>query len=178
MAHSPQLATAADTLRPAGKKVLVVGATGFLGAKVRQNLALEKSAAVVAMSRKGAPTGGDADIEWVRGDMMDPASLDRALQGVDVVVSSANSYMKGNLDTDFQGNKNLIEGAARARMIRVASGPVKLFSALGYDLIQMFLFFRTGLYVSDISMHERFFGPPPPSRDAITRWARNQQLIP
>ncbi|MFS7192145.1 SDR family oxidoreductase [Serratia proteamaculans] len=313
MAQSPQLPTSADTNAPARKKVLIVGATGFLGAKVLHNLALEKSAAVVAMSRKGAPSGGDADIEWVRGDMMDPASLDRALQGVDVVVSSANSYMKGNLDTDFQGNKNLIEAAARAKVskfvflsivsceaasavphfhakkvaedlikrsgvpyvfvrapsfldqstdfiakavkagkfqgmgdkatrwsyvltddlasylakaatypgteivnqtidvgwsdgpknqqeladiisdvinrrlkiqiipwwiIRVAARPVKLFSELGYDLIQMFLFFRTGLYVSDISMHERFFGPAPTSRDAITRWARNQQLIP
>jgi uncharacterized protein YbjT (DUF2867 family) len=57
-------------------------------------------------------------IEWVRGDMMDPASLDRALQGVDVVVSSANSYMKGSFDTDFQGNKNLIEAAARAKVSR------------------------------------------------------------
>lgn len=313
MAQSPQLAATADTLTSARKKVLVVGATGFLGAKVLHNLALEKSTAVVAMSRKGTPSGGDADIEWVRGDMMDPASLDRALQGVDIVVSSANSYMKGNLDTDFQGNKNLIEAAARAKvgkfvflsivsceaasavphfhakkvaedlikksgvpyvfvrapsfldqstdfiakavkagkfqgmgdkatrwsyvltddlasylakaatypgteivnqtidvgwsdgpknqqeladiisdvinkrlkiqiipwwMIRVVARPVKLFSELGYDLIQMFLFFRTGLYVSDISRHEDFFGPAPTARDAITRWARNQQLIP
>jgi len=34
MAQSPQLATVADTLTPARKKVLVVGATGFLGAKI------------------------------------------------------------------------------------------------------------------------------------------------
>ncbi|XIA67878.1 NAD(P)H-binding protein [Bradyrhizobium sp. TZ2] len=46
------------------------------------------------MSRK-AHSDESADVEWVRGDMMDPASLDRALQGVDVVVSSANGYMKG-----------------------------------------------------------------------------------
>ncbi|WP_307960732.1 NmrA family NAD(P)-binding protein [Sinorhizobium medicae] len=69
---------------------------------------------VVAMSRKGAAPDERADVEWVRVDMMDPESLHRALQGVDVVVSSANSYMKGSLDTDFQGNKNLIEAAARA----------------------------------------------------------------
>lgn len=66
------------------------------------------------MSRKGAAPNERADVEWVRVDMMDPESLHRALQGVDVVVSSANSYMKGSLDTDFQGNKNLIEAAARA----------------------------------------------------------------
>lgn len=293
-------------------KVLVVGATGFLGAKILHNLGLDERAAIVALSRKGAPSGGNAGIEWIRGDMMDPASLDRALQGVDVVVSSANSYMKGSLDTDFQGNKNLIEAAARAKVsrfvflsivgcesaskvphfhakkvaedlikksgvpyvfvrapsfldqstdyiakavkgckfqgmgdkttrwsyvltddlasylakaatypgneivnqtidvgwsdgpknqqelantisdvinkslkmqiipwwiLRTAARPVKLFSELGYDLIQMFLFFRTGLYVSNIAKHERFFGPAPTSRDAITRWAGHQQLM-
>jgi len=127
MAQSPQPPNPADnnapgeTARsdaPARKKVLVVGATGFLGAKILRTLALDESAAIVAMSRKGAPSEGGAGIEWVRGDMMDPASLDRALQGVDVVVSSANSYMKGSLDTDFQGNKNLIEAAARAKVSR------------------------------------------------------------
>ncbi len=90
------------------KKVLVVGATGFLGAKILRNLVHEANVAVVAMSRKGAPSNESADVEWVRGDMMDPGSLDRALRGVDVVVSSANSYMKGSLDTDFQGNKKIL----------------------------------------------------------------------
>jgi uncharacterized protein YbjT (DUF2867 family) len=296
----------------AKKKVLVVGATGFLGAKVLRNLAHDANVTVVAMSRKGAPTNDSANVEWVRGDMMDPASLDLVLQDVDVVVSSANSYMKGSLDTDFQGNRNLIEAAARAKVSRfvflsivsseaalavphfhakkvaedlikasgvpyvfvraptfldqsadfIAKGakagrflamgdkttrwsyvltddlavylakaatfpggeidnqtidvgwrdgpksqqeiadlvsevirkplkvrvipwlvfrllarPVKLFSELGYDLIQMFLFFRKGVYVSNISKQEHFFGPAPTSRDAITRWAKNQQLI-
>ncbi|WP_320202048.1 SDR family oxidoreductase (plasmid) [Agrobacterium sp. rho-13.3] len=294
-------------------KVFVVGATGFLGAKILRNLAQDENATVLAMSRKGAPSGNVARVEWVRGDMMDPASLDRALQGVDVVVSSANSYMKGSLDTDFQGNKNLIEAAARAKVsrfvflsivsceaaskvphfhakkvaedliktssvpyvfvrapsfldqstdyiakavkggkfqgmgdkttrwsyvltddlavylakaatyrgseivnqtidvgwsdgpknqqeladiissvinkrlkvqiipwwvLRVAARPVKLFSELGYDLIQMFLFFKTGLYVSNTAKQERFVGPAPTALDAITRWARDQQLIP
>lgn len=294
------------------KKVLLVGATGFLGAKILRNLALDASVAVVAMSRKGAPSGESAGVEWVRGDMMDPASLDRALQGVDVVVSSANGYMKGSIETDFQGNKNLIEAAARAKVgrfvflsivscetasevphfhakkvaedlikasgvpyvfvrapsfldqssdyiadavkagryyavgdkttkwsyvltddlasdlanaaiypgneinhqtidigwrdgpksqqeiadiiseitkrrlpiravpwlvIRLLARPVRLFSELGYDLIQMFLFFRKGGYVSNISKQERFFGPAPTSRDAITRWAKGHQLI-
>jgi uncharacterized protein YbjT (DUF2867 family) len=43
--------------------------------------------------------------------LMNPASLDRALQGVDVVISSANGYMKESIATDFQGNKNLVEAA-------------------------------------------------------------------
>lgn len=141
------LADTANSSAAAKKKVLVVGATGFLGTKILRNLAHDASVAVVAMSRKGAPSNESADVEWVRGDMMDPGSLDRALQGVDVVVTSANSYMKGSLDTDFQGNRNLIEAAARANVGRFvflsivsceAASPVPHFHAkkVAEDLIQ------------------------------------------
>lgn len=49
---------------------------------------------------------------------MDPASLDAALQGVDVVISSANGYMKETIAADFEGNKKLIEAAAKAGVKR------------------------------------------------------------
>jgi uncharacterized protein YbjT (DUF2867 family) len=61
-------------------------------------------------------------------------------------------------------------------IFRLLARPVKLFSELGYDLMQMFLFFKTGVYVSNISKQEHFFGPAPSSRDAITRWAKSNQL--
>ena len=76
-----------------GHKVLVVGATGFLGSKILRNLSLEKTDSPRAMSRRGKPADANAAVEWVRGDMMNPASLDAALKGVDVVASSANGYM-------------------------------------------------------------------------------------
>jgi uncharacterized protein YbjT (DUF2867 family) len=44
---------------------------------------------------------------------------------------------------------------------------VKPFSELGYDLIQMFLFFRTGRFVSDTTQQEHFFGPAPTARETI-----------
>ncbi|WP_325052357.1 NAD-dependent epimerase/dehydratase family protein [Sinorhizobium meliloti] len=62
------LADTANSSAAAKKKVLVVGATGFLGAKILRNLAHDASVAVVAMSRKGAPSNESADVEWVRGD--------------------------------------------------------------------------------------------------------------
>jgi hypothetical protein len=62
-------------------------------------------------------------------------------------------------------------------VFRLLARPVRLFSELGYDFIQMFLFFRKGGFVANISSQERFFGPAPTSRDAITRWARSQQFI-
>ena len=306
--------TAAQKIAPQHiRKILLVGATGFLGGKIQRQLERDETVALRAMSRRGAPAGAAAAVEWVRGNMMEPASLDAALKGVDVVVSSANGYMKETIEADFQGNKNLIETAARAGVKRfvflsivaceaapevphfhakkvaedlikasglpyvfvrapafldqsadyVADGvkagrfyavgdkttrwsyvltddlaaslakaatypgeeianqtidigwrdgaksqreiadlvaqvtgkplslwvvpwlvfrvmvrPVKLFSELGYDLMQMFLFFRTGQFVADSTKQERFFGPAPTSRDAITRWAESNKLTP
>jgi len=293
-------------------KILVVGATGFLGSKIQRNLEQDATVELRAMSRRGTPAGSDASVEWVRGDLMDPASLDAALKGVDVVVSSANGYMKETIDADFQGNKNLIEAATRAKVKRfvflsivacdaapevphfhakkvaedlikrsglpyvfvrapafldqsadyVAEGVkvgrfyavgdtstpwsyvltddlataiskaatypgeditnqsidigwrdgaknqseiaeliiqitgkslsrwvvpwmvfsvmvrlIKPFSELGYDLIRMFLFFRTGKFVSDTTKQEHFFGPAPTARETITKWAANNKLM-
>jgi uncharacterized protein YbjT (DUF2867 family) len=289
------------------RKILVVGATGFLGAKIHRQLEQGAAVKLRAMSRRGAPADASTAVEWVRGDLMDPASLDAALKGVDVVVSSANGYMKETIKADFQGNKNLIEAATRARVKRFvflsivaceaapdvphfhakkvaedlikasgvpyvfvrapafldqsadyvadgvkagrfyavgdkttqwsyvltddlavaiakaatypgddiigqtidigwSDGPrsqtemadlitqitgkpsslwvvpwmvlgvmvrlIKPFSDLGYDLIQMFLFFRTGKFVSDTTQQEQFFGPAPTAREAVTRWAK------
>ncbi len=293
------------------RKILVVGATGFLGAKILGQLTLDATVALRAMSRRGAPADATAAVEWVRGDLMDPTTLDAALKGVDVVVSSANGYMKETIAADFQGNKNLIEAAARAGVKRfvflsivaceaardvphfhakkvaedlikasglpyvfvrapafldqsadyVADGVrsgrfycvgdkttpwsyvltddlaiviakaatypgeeitnqtidigwrdaaksqseiaelvtqitgkplslwvvpwqvfsvvvrlIKPFSELGYDLIQMFLFFRTGEFIADTKKQAQFFGVPPTAREAIRKWADLNKL--
>ena len=59
---------------------------------------------------------------------------------------------------------------------RLMVRPVKLFSELGYDLMQMFLFLRTGQFVADTTKQERFFGPAPTALDAMTRWAGKNNL--
>ena len=63
-------------------------------------------------------------------------------------------------------------------VFRTMARPVKLFSELGYDLMQMFLFFRTGRFTADTSKQERFFGPAPTALDAVTRWANGNKLVP
>jgi uncharacterized protein YbjT (DUF2867 family) len=307
-----QPTVARETAPGRSRKILVVGATGFLGGKILRLLERDDAVALRAMSRREVPGGARGTVEWVRGDMMDPGSLQAALDGMDVVVSSANGYMKESIQTDFQGNKNLIEAASRAgvkrfvflsivaceaalktphfhakkvaedlikssglpfvlvrapafldqakdyvaegvragrfyavgdkttrwsyvitddlaaclakaatyhggeianqtidigwrdgaksqrevadliaqvtgkrlsvwvvpwSLLRVMATPVKLFSELGYDLIQMFLFFRTGRFIADTTKQERFFGPPPTALDAVTRWAAGNNLM-
>lgn len=115
--------------------ILLVGATGFLGKKVlaafqqeAQKLQTSSSSSshllIKASSRRPQKQQGTnkeeggAGVQWVVADMMQPATLDAALGGVDVVVTTANGYMKESITADFEGNRNLVEAAARAKVKR------------------------------------------------------------
>ena len=99
--------------------VLVVGGTGALGGKVVDAL-LARGKKVRALVRPGSDATRleSIGVEIARGDMMDPASLDEAMTGVQAVVTSAAGYTghtKGDTtDIDTVGNRNLADAAGRA----------------------------------------------------------------
>jgi uncharacterized protein YbjT (DUF2867 family) len=103
--------------------VLVVGGTGALGGKVVDAL-LARGKQVRALVRPSSDAGrlDAAGVEVVRGDMMDPDSLLRAMDGVDAVVTTAAGYTrhsKGDSpDIDVVGNRNLADAAALAGVRR------------------------------------------------------------
>jgi NADH dehydrogenase len=103
--------------------VLVVGATGSLGRRIVHRLRAQDED-VRALVR---PASDWADLERAGaqialGDLKEPQTLDRACAGVDVVVSTANSAKRGGADNvetvDLNGNRNLIDAAARAGVHR------------------------------------------------------------
>jgi len=104
--------------------VLVVGATGFLGSRVVRALRA-RGKAVRALVRDGTEPGALADqgVEIVRGTMLDPQSLDRALKGAAALVTTAIGYSARKPgDTlekvDILGNRNLVDAARRAKLGR------------------------------------------------------------
>jgi uncharacterized protein YbjT (DUF2867 family) len=103
--------------------VLVVGGTGALGRQVVAAL-LQRDKRVRMLVR---PTSSRADfdpdrIEFAQGDMMDPASLLRAMDGADAVITSAAGYTRhtrsDTAETDTVGNRNLVDAAAKAGVRR------------------------------------------------------------
>ena len=103
--------------------VLVVGGTGMLGGQVVAEL-LSRGKQVRALVR---PTSDAKHLEQAgvviaRGDMMDPASLLKAMDGADAVISTAAGYTrhsKGDTDEiDTIGNRNLADAASRAGVRR------------------------------------------------------------
>ena len=103
--------------------VLVVGGTGMLGGQVVDEL-VSRGRQVRALVRPASDSGRleQADVEIVRGDMMDPASLPPAMDGADAVITTAAGYTrhsKGDTDEiDKIGNRNLADAASRTGVRR------------------------------------------------------------
>jgi len=98
--------------------ILVIGATGQLGGLITQRL-LKQGQAVRVLVRPNSAYQPlvEAGAQAVMGDLKDRASLDAACQGVDVIITTANSAIRGGEDTvetvDLQGNRNLIDVARK-----------------------------------------------------------------
>ena len=111
--------------------ILVVGATGQLGGMIATSL-LARSAPVRILVRPGSEFRAlvEAGAEPAVGDLKSRATLDAACDGVDVVITTANSALRGgadNVDTvDIEGNRHLIDAASNARV-----GQFVFVSALG-----------------------------------------------
>ena len=108
------------------ERVLVAGASGQLGRHVVGELR-RRGYRVRALSRRPERLAGRAD-ETVRGDLLDPASLPAACEGVDVVFSCAGASMdlndprdrRGPLEVDWGGNRNLLNAARGVGVRRFA----------------------------------------------------------
>lgn len=98
--------------------ILIAGGTGRLGSAVA-NLLRKRGVPVRVLSRGLAPHPGtfDTDVELVRADVRDPASLREPMEGVDLVVSAVQGFVgPGGVtpqSVDRDGNINLIEAAER-----------------------------------------------------------------
>ena len=97
--------------------ILVAGGTGVLGTKLVQRFsALGLPVRVLARNPAGANLPVSRQLEMVRGDVRDPASLVRAMAGVHTVISVVQGFAGsgGNSpqSVDRDGNLNLIDAAA------------------------------------------------------------------
>lgn len=114
--------------------VLLIGGTGSLGGRIAREL-LRQGEPLRVMVRPGSAFQEleEAGAEIVFGDLKDPESVARAVTGMEIVVTTANSAKRGGEDdleaVDRRGNKVLIDAARLAGVQRVV-----FVSVLGADL--------------------------------------------
>lgn len=100
---------------------LVTGAAGFLGSHVaRQLVARGEEVRVLMRPSSSNRAISDLSLEYVTGDLRDPASLERAMNGVRRVFHVAADYRlwakkpQDIYDSNVGGTKNLLAAAKRA----------------------------------------------------------------
>src|SRR6201984_2719497 len=100
---------------------LVTGASGFLGSHVAGQLVARGEDVRVLMRASSTNRAiADLSLEYVTGDLRDPASLDRAMKGVKRVFHVAADYRlwarrsREIYDSNVGGTKNLLNAAKRA----------------------------------------------------------------
>lgn len=110
--------------------ILVTGATGHVGnVLVRELLAQEQHVRAMVLPNDNCASLEGLDVERVTGNVLDPASLDRAMEGVDVVYHLAGiiSILPGAETlmrrVNVDGVRNTAQAALRAgaRMVHTSS---------------------------------------------------------
>ncbi len=109
---------------------LVTGATGLVGNNVVRLLVERGEKVRVLIRQESLPAALEGlQVEVVRGDVCDPASLEPAFQGVDRVIHAAAhvhiGWRRGELqrEVNVEGTRNVAAAAlkAGARMVHVSS---------------------------------------------------------
>lgn len=109
---------------PKGSKVLVTGATGFIGGRLVEKLILEQGAPVRALVKNFARASRIArfDLEMVPGGIADKEAVDRAVQGCDVVFNCAHDFNRPL--NNLEGARALAESCVRhgvRRLVHLSS---------------------------------------------------------
>jgi dihydroflavonol-4-reductase len=115
-------------------QILITGATGFIGRQLTRDL-VARGDRVRILARNGDKAWdlfGD-HVETVVGDVGDPASLEKACQGIETIYHIAGIYRFGLRhrrelwNTNVEGTENLLRSAAAAgaeRVVHLSSGGV------------------------------------------------------
>ena len=143
--------------------ILVAGATGQLGGIItRRLLAQGQPVRILVRPQSSFQPLVEAGGQPVFGDLKDRASLDPACEGIETLITTANSARRGGEDNvqtvDLAGNRNLIDAAKAAG--------VKQFiftSALGADINSPVPFIqakaKTEAYLRDSGMMYTILAP-------------------
>lgn len=107
-----------------GKKVLVTGGTGFIGSRLVERLVVEQRAQVRVLVRHFAkvPRIARFSIELVPGDVSNPLSVEKAVQGCDVVFHCAYDFASDAEEqkrSGVSGTRNVCDAIIKSRTGRM-----------------------------------------------------------
>lgn len=122
---------AQDATRNAGRiRVLLIGASGFVGSRILRALQTRTDALVTILARRPSDALRAHGAAVVPGDLMVPSSLSSAIDGIDVVINAA-SYVGGDREQAMRVNLDgtlavlrACEGSTVSRIIQLSTTAV------------------------------------------------------
>jgi nucleoside-diphosphate-sugar epimerase len=111
------------------RRFLITGGAGFLGTHIAERLAAQNDIVLFDNFRRDSLQAvpelrEHRNVTLIEGDVLDPAAVDRAVEGVDTVfhlaaIAGVDSYYRESLDTlrvNILGTINVLEAAARHKV--------------------------------------------------------------
>jgi nucleoside-diphosphate-sugar epimerase len=105
-------------------KILITGATGFIGRKLVAHLIKEYAEVVALVRRTSDVSGLPKKLRLIDGDMLDTVSLEKAVEDIDVVIHLAayfDFYPKDKkllYQVNVEGTQNLVKACVQAKVSR------------------------------------------------------------
>lgn len=108
-----------EALRTEGLRVLVTGATGFVGSAIAEHC---RRAGMLVRTMGRKPAGPDSPQGYVQGDITNAESLSAVMSDIDCVVHSAGLAHQFNKTADELFVRNNIEGTANVAQAAMRAG--------------------------------------------------------
>ena len=119
-------------------RVLLTGATGFIGNRILNLLVKQGYSSVRALSRQPGSSGGKVD--WFVGDLLDTSRCQQVVSGIDIIIHAAGVKRdRASLwDVNVQGTENLLQAASATKIDRFVH--ISSVGVIGADPLQANVF--------------------------------------
>ncbi len=142
------------------KRVLVCGATGFIGRNIAERFAASDAYEVVAIHNK-RPAYDFPGIEWVQADLTQPGDVERCVQGIDIIVQAA-ATTSGSKDIVSRPYIHVTDNAVMNSLLFRAAHDHNVGHVIFFSCTVMYPSSDTALKETDFDanapLHPRYFG--------------------
>ena len=141
-------------------RVLICGATGFIGRNITERFAQSDKYEVVAVHNK-RPAFELAGVEWVQADLTRPADVERCVAGVDVIVQAA-ATTSGSKDIVSRPYIHVTDNAVMNSLLFRAAHDHNVGHVIFFSCTVMYPSSETALretnFDANADLHPRYFG--------------------